>query len=135
MEFWNKMFDFHEDNMSWKAVLLFVELCFCAPVSNATLERLFNHMNLVKTTLWNRLSVNSLNSILQICISGISMQTFHYVYVDKCSLSNSHWQAVIAEVYWKKALSCWKKSCWCPFCVTSRYLDKCKHPEKCKQFY
>ena len=84
MDFWSKMLDLHEDNTSWKAVLLVVELCFCAPISNATLERLFSHMNLVKTTVRNRLLNDSLNSILRICISGISMQTFHNVYVDKC---------------------------------------------------
>ena len=51
MEFWSKMIGLHKDNISWKAVLLVVELCFCVPISNATLERLFGHMNLVKTTV------------------------------------------------------------------------------------
>ena len=68
----------------WKPALLVVELCFGASVWNATLERLFNDMNLVKTTAWNRLSNHSWNSILQIHISGISMQTFRDVYIDKC---------------------------------------------------
>ena len=40
MEFWSKMLDFHEDNTSWKAALFVVQLCFCAPISNATLQRL-----------------------------------------------------------------------------------------------
>ena len=49
MEVWSKMLDLHQDNTSWKAAPLVVELCFCAPILNATLKRLFSHMNLVKT--------------------------------------------------------------------------------------
>ena len=56
IEFRSKMIDLHEDNMSWKAVLLVLEFCYCAPILNATLKRHFIHMNLVKTTVWNRLS-------------------------------------------------------------------------------
>ena len=51
MEFWSKMLDLHKDNMSWKAALLVVELCFFAPISNATLERFFSLMNLKKTNV------------------------------------------------------------------------------------
>ena len=40
VEFWSKMLDLHKDNMSMKAVLLVVELCFGAPIPNATLKRL-----------------------------------------------------------------------------------------------
>ena len=60
------------------------QLCFCAPISDATLESLFSHINLMKTTVRNRLINGSLNSILRIRVSGISMQTFHNNYVDKC---------------------------------------------------
>ena len=84
MEFWSKMLNLHKHNTSWKVALLIVELCFCAPISNATLERLFSQMNLIKTTHRNRLSNDSLNSILRIRISGISVLTFHNVYADKC---------------------------------------------------
>lgn len=41
-------------------------------------------MNLVKTNVRNRLSNDSLNSVLQIRVYGISMQNFHNVFVDKC---------------------------------------------------
>ena len=75
MEFRSKMFGLHKENMSWKAVLL---------VSNATVGSLFNYTNMVKTAVRNRLSNDSLNFVLQICVSGISMKTFHNVYVDKC---------------------------------------------------
>ena len=76
IKFWSKMLDPNKDKTAWKVALLVVELCFCAPISNA---RLFNHMNLVKTNIQNRLSNDSLNSILRNCVNGISMQTFHYV--------------------------------------------------------
>ena len=78
------MLDLHEDKTLWNKALLVVQLCFCDSVSNPTLKRLFSHMNLVKTTVRNRLSNDSLNSILQIRVCGISMQTFHNVYIDKC---------------------------------------------------
>ena len=84
MEFWSKMFDLHKENTSWKAVLLVVELCFCVPILNATVGSLFNYTNMVKTAVRNRLLNDSLNFVLQICVSGISMKTFHNVYVDKC---------------------------------------------------
>ena len=45
MEFWSKLLYLHEDYTSWNTVLLIVELCFCAPVSNATLERILSHIN------------------------------------------------------------------------------------------
>ena len=79
IEFWSKILLLHEENNSWKATLLLVELCLCAPFSNASLERLFNHMNIVK----NRLSNESLNSTLRIRVSGISVATFHTTYLKK----------------------------------------------------
>ena len=56
----------------------------CAPFSNASLERLFSKMNLIKTTLRNRLINDSLNSILRIDISGLSLQSFHDEHLEKC---------------------------------------------------
>ena len=32
----------------WKGLMLIIELCLCVPFSNATLERFFSHMKLVK---------------------------------------------------------------------------------------
>ena len=45
-------------------------------------------MNLIKTTLRNRLTNDSLNSILRIRISGISLETFHNDYLHNCV---GHW--------------------------------------------
>ena len=84
IKFWSKMLDPKKDKTAWKVALLLVELCFCAPISNATLERLFSHMSLVKTNIQNRLSNDSLNSILRNGVNGISMQTFHNVQFNKC---------------------------------------------------
>ena len=41
-------------------------------------------MNLIKTTLRNRLANDSLNSILRINISGLSLQRFHDEHLEKC---------------------------------------------------
>ena len=41
-------------------------------------------MNLIKTTLRNRLTNESLNSLLRIRISGISLNRFHNNYLQRC---------------------------------------------------
>ena len=63
---------------------LIIEICLCAPFSNASLERLFSKMNLIKTTLRNRWRNDNLNSILRINISGLSPQSFHDEHLEKC---------------------------------------------------
>ena len=64
---------------------LLIEICLCASFSNAILERFFSQMNLRnKTTLRNRLTNESLNSILRIRINGISLQVFHDSYLKSC---------------------------------------------------
>ena len=40
---------------SWHDIILLVELCLCTPFSNATLERNFSHLKLVKTEIRLRL--------------------------------------------------------------------------------
>ena len=67
-----------------KPSLLIAEIFLCAPFSKATLERLFSQMNIMKTTVRNRLSNDSLNSLLRIPISGITLQGFHKAYGKKC---------------------------------------------------
>ena len=61
-----------------------IETCLCAPFSNASLERLFSKISLIKTTPRNRLTNDSLNSILRINISGLSLQSFHDEHLEKC---------------------------------------------------
>ena len=77
IDFWSKVLTLKKDDQLMKPSLLIVEICLCAMFSNATLERLFSQMNLVKTMVRNRLSNDSLNSSLRIRISGITLQDFH----------------------------------------------------------
>ena len=50
MNFWSKVLNLRKDDQLMKPSLLIVDVCLCAPFSNATLDRLFNQMILVKTT-------------------------------------------------------------------------------------
>ena len=47
------------------------------------MERLFSQMNLIKT-IRSRLTNDSLNSVLCINISGLSLQRFHDEHLQKC---------------------------------------------------
>ena len=84
IDLWKKVLTLKKDDQLMKPSLLIVEICLCAMFPNAILQRLFNQMNLVKTTVRNRLSSDSLNSSLRIRISGITLQDFHETYVKKC---------------------------------------------------
>ena len=57
LEFWSKMFSFKVENPHWREALLIIEICLCAPVSNASLEGLFSQMTIIKSHVRNRLSV------------------------------------------------------------------------------
>ena len=59
-----------------KPALLLVEICSCALFWKALLET-FSQMNLVKTTVRNKLNSECLNSALRIRLSGISLATFN----------------------------------------------------------
>ena len=72
------------EHIFWKPTALIIEICFCAPFSNASLERLFRKISLIKTTLHNHLTNDSLNSILRILISGLPLQIFHDEHLEKC---------------------------------------------------
>ena len=76
IEFWSKILSLADEFFFWKPTILIIEVCLCAPFSNASLERLFSQMNLIKTAPHNRLTNNSLNSILRVNISGLSLQSF-----------------------------------------------------------
>ena len=84
IEFWSKILSLADEHIFWKPTTLIIEICLCAPFSNVSLERLFSKMNLIKTTLHNRLINDSLNSTLHINISRLSLQSFHDEHLEKC---------------------------------------------------
>ena len=54
IDFWSKVLTLRKDDQLMKPSLLIVQIYFCAPFSNATMERLLSQMNLVKTMVKNR---------------------------------------------------------------------------------
>ena len=61
IEFWSKILSLADEHIFWKPTTLIIEICLCAPFSNASLERLFSKRNLIETTLRKRLTNDSLN--------------------------------------------------------------------------
>ena len=51
IEFWSKIFSLADEHIFGKPTTLIIEICLSAPFSNASLERLFSKMNLIKATL------------------------------------------------------------------------------------
>ena len=84
IELWCKLGKMGSTKSQWNGILLIIELCLCAPYSNATLERYFSHMNIIKSDIRNRLSSKSLNSVLAIRMSGFSVREFNSIHVNKC---------------------------------------------------
>ena len=84
IDFWSKILSLKEEHADSKPASLLIEICLCAPFSNNILEQFFSQVNLTKTTLWNRLTNESLNSLLRIGISGISLNGFHNNYLQRC---------------------------------------------------
>ena len=58
--------------------MILIKLCLCTPFSNATLERFFSHLKVVKTELRSSLSSESLNFLM----------SFEKDYSSQCV---SHW--------------------------------------------
>jgi hypothetical protein len=54
----------------------FIELCLCAPYSNATVERFFNYMKIVKTDWRSKLNESNLESLLRIKVQGPNLNDF-----------------------------------------------------------
>ena len=81
---WGKILILGKNEPNWRGISLIIRICLCAPFSNASLERFFSHMNIVKTETRNRLSQKSLNAILAIRMFGISLGEFNKSYVKDC---------------------------------------------------
>ena len=83
VEFWSKILSLTDEHFFWKPTTLMIEIWLCAPFCNVSLERLFSKMNHIKTTLRNRFTNDSSNSIFRINISGLSLQSFHDEHLEK----------------------------------------------------
>ena len=88
VELWHKVLLQCKDKPEWHGIGLVIEICLCTPCSNATLERFFNQLKIVKTDQRTALSSSSLNSILRIKLRQIPLKTFHDEFADKVV---SHW--------------------------------------------
>ena len=84
LKFWPKILKVQDENPQWRPALLIIKICLCAPISNDSLEMLFNKMNLVKPTVHNRLKNSALNALLRIKVSNVSLETFHKEHVLSC---------------------------------------------------
>ena len=84
MDVWAKLAKIGCTKTNWNGAMLVSELCLCAPFSNATLERFFSHMNIVKTDVRSRLSSKSLNSTLRIRMTNLPLAEFDSRYVNEC---------------------------------------------------
>ena len=80
IELWHKVLLVSKDKENWLSISLIIEICLCTPSSNATLERFFNHLKVVKTNQRARLSADSLNSILPIKMKKLWHNVFHDEY-------------------------------------------------------
>ena len=84
MNLWSKICLGNKEKQSWHDIILLVELCLCTPFSNATLERFFSHLKVVKTEIRSRLSSESLNSVIRIRMKGLSITEFQENYSNDC---------------------------------------------------
>ena len=55
LELWSKLTIIGKNKPNWKGASVIVEICLCAPFSNATLGRFFSHMSIIKSEIRNQL--------------------------------------------------------------------------------
>ena len=77
-EFLAEIFGLKDDNPQWNPAFI-IEVCMCAPISNASLERLFNQMNIIKSNVRSRLTNLALNELLRIKVSKVHVDSFHKI--------------------------------------------------------
>ena len=75
IQLWKLLFSY-KSGKNWDNILLLVELCLCAPYSNAILERFFSQMKVVKTDWLNRLTDENLTALLYIKSKGRRSKIF-----------------------------------------------------------
>ena len=84
MNLWSKICLGNKEKESWHYIILLFDLCLCTPFSNATLERYFSHLKVVKTEIRSRLSSESLNSVMRIHMKELSLTGFKENYSSDC---------------------------------------------------
>ena len=84
---WQYLYGIRESK-SWLNIFGVIEICICAPCSNATLERFFSQLRVVKSVWHNRLSEENLTHLLLIKVTGPSREIFHN---DYCNITVGKW--------------------------------------------
>ena len=84
---WQYLYGIRESK-SWLNIFGVIEICMCAPCSNATLERFFSQLRVVKSVWRNRLSEENLTHLLRIKVTGPSLEIFHN---DYCNITVDKW--------------------------------------------
>lgn len=80
-QFW-QFVNQRKENRGWENILILIELCWCAPFTNAHLERFFSQMKIVKTDWRNRLNAENLTDLLRIKVEGPEFHEFRKSYCD-----------------------------------------------------
>lgn len=74
---WSKLYEISKLSTSrWNNIFKLIELCLCTPYSNASLERFFSHLGVVKNDWRNRMNEENLTDLLRIKVVGLSLEDF-----------------------------------------------------------
>ena len=84
---WQYLYGMRESK-NWLNIFGGIEICMCAPCSNATLERFFGQLRVLKSVLHNRLSEENLTHLLRTKVTGPSLEIFHN---DYCNITVDKW--------------------------------------------
>ena len=78
-EMWKHIFDTDSNFISnYPTISTLVQIALIVPLSNANVERIFSHQNLIYTKLRNKLYVENLNRHLMILINGPDVEDFDF---------------------------------------------------------
>jgi len=78
-EMWKHIFDTDENFIgNYPTISKLVQVALIVPLSNANVERIFSHQNLIHTKLRNKLCIENLNRHLMILINGPDIEDFDF---------------------------------------------------------
>ena len=78
------IFGLKGNNPQSNLALLIIKICMCAPISNSSLKRLFNQMDILNSNMQNWLTNSALNVLLRIKVSKVPIDSFHKNQISKC---------------------------------------------------